>query len=178
MPGSISEIDKNLAVETVADIPVRFVNVLEKPFAVYGLCAPHDGGAFHRIPQDVADATNEGVKWLNLHTSGGRVRFRTDAPHLAVKVKLSGVGMMPHMTLVGTAGLDVYLGHDGEYRYYGSCMTEGGNDAAIKMTENRGYTNMVFLPAEGMKDVLLNLPLYGGIDELWLGLTPGSVAIP
>ena len=179
MSKSIYEIDKNLAVETVANLPIQFVNVLDEPFAVYGLCDPRDGGAFHRIPQDVADATNEGVKWLNLHTSGGRVRFKTDSPHLAVKVKLSGVGMMPHMTLVGTAGMDVYLGYDGEYRYYGSCMTEGGNDAAIKMTENQGYTNMVWLPSEGsagggMKDVLLNLPLYGGIDELWLGLTPGS----
>ena len=180
MSKSISEIDKNLAVETVANLPVQFINVLDEPFAVYGLCDPHGGGAFHRIPGDVADATNEGVKWLNLHTSGGRVRFRTDSPHLAVKVKLSGVGLMPHMTLVGTAGLDVYLGYDGEYRYYGSCLTEGGNDAAIRMTENKGYTNMVWLPMEGsagggMKDVLLNLPLYGGIDELWLGFTPGSV---
>ena len=175
MSKSISEIDKNLAVETVANLPVQFINVLDEPFAIYGLCDPHGGGAFHRIPQDVADATNEGVKWLNLHTSGGRVRFKTDSPHLAVKVKLSGVGLMPHMTLVGTAGLDVYLGYDGEYRYYGSCMTEGGNDAAVRMTENKGYTNMVWLPVEGMKDVLLNLPLYGGIDELWLGFTPGSV---
>ncbi len=174
MSKSISEIDQNLTIETVANIPVQFVNVLDTPFALYGLCAPYDGKPFHRIPQDVADATNEGVAWLNLHTSGGRVRFKTDAIHMAVKVKLSGVGMMPHMTLLGTAGLDVYLGCEGEYHYYGSCMTEGGNDAAIKMTENHGYTNMVCLPAEGMKDVLLNLPLYGGIDELWLGLTPGS----
>ena len=174
MPASISQIDKNLAVETVANLPVQFHNVSEAPFAVYGLCDPDDGTPFHRIPQPVADATNEGVRWLNLHTSGGRVRFKTSSPYMAVKVKLSGVGLMPHMTLVGTAGLDVYLGVEGEYRYHASCMTEGGNDAAIRMTENRGYTNMVWLPAEGMKDVLLNLPLYGGIDELWIGLSPDA----
>ncbi len=178
MPKSIAEIDKNLAVETVANLPVQFVNVLDEPFSIHGLCDPHDGTPFHRIPADVAAATNEGVNWLYLHTSGGRVRFKTDSPHMAVKVKLSDVGLMPHMTLVGTAGLDVYLGdadgYPGGYRYYGSCMTEGGNNAAIKMTENCGYTNMVWLPTEGMKDVLLNLPLYGGIDELWIGLTPGS----
>ena len=175
MSKSISEIDKNLAVETVANLPVRFVSALEEPFAVYGLCDPHDGTPYHRIPQAVADATNEGVRWLNLHTSGGRVRFKTDSPYMAVKVKLSSVGFMPHMTLVGTAGLDVYLGVAGEYRYYASCMTEGGNDAAIRMTENKGYTNMVWLPADGMKDVLLNLPLYGGVDELWIGLSPEAV---
>ncbi len=178
MSQKLTEIDRNLAVETVCDLPVQYHSVRNPPFAVYGLCDVRDGTPFHRIPQDVANATNEGVSWLNLHTSGGRVRFKTDSPHLAVKVKLSGVGMMPHMTLVGTAGLDVYLGHDGEYRYYASCMTEGGNDAAIKMTDNGGYTNMVWLPVEGMKDILLNLPLYGGIDELWIGLTPGSKLEP
>ena len=174
MSKSITEIDKNLTVERVGDLPVQFFSVLDEPFSVHGLCDPHDGTPFHRIPQYVANATNEGVAFLNFHTSGGRVRFKTDASYIAVKVKLSSVGMMPHMTLVGTAGLDVYLRYDGEYRYHSSCLTELGNDAAIKMTENKGYTNMVWLPAEGMKDVLLNLPLYGGIDQLWLGLTPGS----
>ncbi len=174
MPVSISEIDKNLAVETVCDLPVRFYNVREVPFSVYGLCDVGDGTPFHRIPADVAQATNEGVAFLYLHTSGGRVRFKTDSPYLALKVKLAGVGMMPHMTLVGTAGMDVYLKAEEEYRYYASCMTEGGNDAAIKMTENRGYTNMVWLPKEGMKDVLINLPLYGGIEELWVGLAPDA----
>ena len=183
MPVSISEIDKNLAVETVGDLPVVFHNVLQEPFSVHGLCDPHDGAPFHRIPQTVADATNEGVRWLNLHTSGGRVRFKTDSPHMAVKVKLSGVGFMSHMTLVGTAGLDVYLGgyegYPGGYRFINCCRAESGNDAVSRMVENRGYTNLIWFPVEdpagdGVKDVLLNLPLYGGIDELWIGLAPGS----
>ena len=178
MSKSISEIDKNLAVETVCNLPIVFRNATEEPFSIHGLLDPHDGAPYHRIPDGVAAATNDGVKWLNYHTSGGRVRFKTSSPHLAIKVKLSGVGLMPHMTLVGTAGLDVYLGgyegYPGGYRYHASCMTEGGNDAAIKMTNNHGYTNMVWLPTEGMKDVLLNLPLYGGIDELWIGLSPDA----
>ena len=178
MPQSIFEIDRNLAVETVGNLPVVFRNVLEEPFSVCGLCDPHDGTPFHRIAPAVAEATNEGVRWLNYHTSGGRVRFRTNSPHLVVRVKLSGVGLMPHMTLVGTAGLDVYLREGGTYRYHASCMTEGGNDAAIRMTENRGYTNVIWLPAEGIKDILLNLPLYGGIDELWIGLSPDAGVEP
>ena len=178
MSRSISEIDKNLAVETVANLPIVFRNALEEPFTICGLCDPHDGAPYHRIPQAVADATNDGVRWLNLHTSGGRVRFKTTSPHLAVKVKLSSVGLMPHMTLLGTSGADVYLGgcegYPGGYRYFASCMTEGGNDAAIRMTENKGYTNMVWLPVDGVKDVLINLPLYGGIEELWIGLAPDA----
>ncbi|MBQ9780971.1 MAG: hypothetical protein IJW00_08510 [Clostridia bacterium] len=174
MPASITEIDKNLAVETVCNQPVCFHNVRSAPFAIYGLCDPHDGKPFHRIPADVAGATNEGVGFLYLHTSGGRVRFKTTARYMALKAVISGVGMMPHMTLVGTAGMDVYLKVGNEYHYHASCMTEGGNDAAIRMTENQGYTNMVWLP-EGMKDITINLPLYGGINELLVGLDPDAV---
>ena len=178
MSKNISEIDKNLAVESVGDLPVVLRNVLTSPFSIHDLWEPYDGTPFHRIPSDVAEATNEGVRWLNYHTSGGRVRFKTSSPYMAVKVKLSGVGLRPHMTLVGIAGLDVYLGgyegYPGGYRYHASCMTEGGNGAAIQMTENKGYTNLVYLPHEGVKDVLLNLPLYGGIDELWIGLAPDA----
>ena len=174
MSATISKIDRNFAVETVADLSVRFHNVLEAPFAVYGLCDPGDGTPFHRIPHDVARATGDGVAWLNAHTSGGRVRFKTDSSHLAVRVKLTSVGLMPHMTLVGTAGMDVYLGYGDGYRYHASCMTEGGNDAANNMMRNRGYTNVVTLPTEGMKDVLIHLPLYGGVDELWVGVDPDA----
>ena len=178
MSPKITEIDRNLAVETVCDLPVQYHSVRNAPFSVCGLCDVTDGAPFHRIPVDIAQSTNEGVAFLCLHTSGGRVRFKTNATYMALKVKLSGVGMMPHMTLVGTAGMDVYLGgcdgYPGGYRYHASCMTEGGNDAAIKMTDNQGYTNMVWLPGEGEKEVLINLPLYGGINELWVGISPDA----
>ena len=178
MSKSISDIDKNLAVETVGDLPVVFHNALEAPFTIYGLCDPHDGTPFHRIPADVAEATNEGVQYLNYHTSGGRVRFMTNSPYLAVKVKFTGIELFPHMTLIGTAGMDVYLGgYPDGYRYYSSCRTEGGNDAIKLMLDNGGYTNMVWFP-EGMKDVLINLPLYGCIDELWLGVAPEATVAP
>ncbi len=178
MSASIAEIDKNLAVETVCDLPMQFYNVRNAPFSLHGVCDPQDGTPYHRIPATVAQATNEGVGFLYLHTSGGRVRFKTNSPHLAIKAQIAGVGMMPHMTLVGTAGMDVYLGYPDGYRYHASCMTEVGNDAAIKMTDHHGYTNMVWLPTEGVKDVLINLPLYGGIEELYVGLTPGSTIEP
>ncbi len=181
MASSIADIDKNLAVETVCDLPVRFYNARNLPFSLYGLCDPQDGTPYHRIPAHVAQATNEGVGFLYLHTSGGRVRFRTNARHMALRAVISGVGMMPHMTLVGTAGMDVYLKAEDDpasaYRYHASCMTEGGNDAAIRMTENQGYTNMVWLP-EGMKEIMINLPLYGGMNELFIGLPPDAIVEP
>ena len=54
MSRSISDIDRNLAVETVADLPVEFHSALEAPFALYGLCDPHDGKPYRRIPKKLS----------------------------------------------------------------------------------------------------------------------------
>ena len=176
MPTDISQIDANFAVETACDLPVRFYCVRNTPFSIHGLCDPQDGSPYHRLPADVAKATNEGVVGLAYHTSGGRVRFRTDSPYLVLKTNMSYVGLMPHMTLIGCSGLDVYVTTPAGERYQGSCSISWGNDAAIRATENRGYANAVHfdLRYSGMKDVTVNLPLYNGVDELYVGLAPDA----
>ena len=44
MSKSISEIDRNLAVETICNLPIVFRNATEEPFTIHGLMDPHDGG--------------------------------------------------------------------------------------------------------------------------------------
>ena len=175
MSATLSEIDKNLAVETAFELPVRFHCVRKPPFALYGLWDPSDGRPYHRLPDEVAGATNDGVAYLNYHTSGGRVRFRTDSPYLVLKAQIAAVGLMPHMTLTGIAGMDVYVKTAEGYRYQASCVTEGGNDAAIRMSQQKGYTNLVRFPDKQMRDITINLPLYGHMDELYVGIAPDAV---
>ena len=68
----ISQIDKNFKVETKLDIPnVRFYNVLEEPFKVYGVY--HEKDKFRRMSEDVAKTVSEGVYWLNFCTAGDGV---------------------------------------------------------------------------------------------------------
>ena len=176
MPNDISQIDPNFAVETVCNLPVRLCNVRNHPFAIHGLCDPHDGTPFHRLPGDVAKAANEGVVGLAFHTSGGRVRFRTDSPYLVLKTEMSHVGLMPHRTLVGCSGMDVYVKTSEGERYQGSCCIGWGEDIALRATAGRGYANEVHFDKrlEGMKDVTVNLPLYNGVVELYVGVAPDA----
>ncbi len=174
----LSDVDKNLAVETVCDLPVIFHCVRNAPFALYGLWDPADGRPYHRLPEEVAKATNDGVAWLNWHTAGGRVRFKTNSPHLVFKAKIAGVELMPHMPLTGIAGMDVYIKTETGYRYHASCITEGGNDAPIRMSENHGYVNAVRFADNSMKDITVNLPLYGNMDELYVGIAPDAELLP
>ncbi|NLG38187.1 MAG: hypothetical protein GX549_09205, partial [Clostridiales bacterium] len=69
----IEEIDSNLKVETtLAEKDIVFCDVRQSPFGVYGLYDYRSEPVFKRMPGDVAEATNEGVKNLHLHTAGGR----------------------------------------------------------------------------------------------------------
>jgi hypothetical protein len=176
MPASLADIDRNFAVETACNLPVRFYPARVSPFSIHGLYDPQAGAPYRRLPADVAAATNDGVSSLALHTSGGRVRFKTDSPYVVLKACMPHVDLMPHMTLVGSSGLDVYVTTPDGERYQGSCKISWGNDAAIRATEEHGYVNEVhFDPTlSGMKDVTVNMPLYNCLDELYIGLAPDA----
>jgi hypothetical protein len=176
MSQNLLDFDKNLAVETAYNLPVRFFSIRRAPFSIHGLFDPQNGESFRRLPADVAAATNDGVAGLSWNTSGGRVRFKTDSPYIVLKAVMSHVCLMPHMTLIGSAGMDVYIRTAEGERYQGSCKISWGNDAAVRATENRGYENEVYLDSRfpGMKDVTVNLPLYSGMDELYVGIAPDA----
>jgi DNA repair protein RadA/Sms len=61
-------------------------------------------GVFRRLPTQVAKSVNEGVDQLHVHTAGGRVRFKTNSPYVAIHAKMPAIGKMPHFALTGSAG--------------------------------------------------------------------------
>ncbi len=76
----IQDIDKNFEVKTsLLENDLKFYNVKDEPFDLYGFYKVKQIRRFLRLPQDVAEATNEGVKSLNYCTAGGRVRFKTNS---------------------------------------------------------------------------------------------------
>ena len=62
-----------------------------------------EDGKFRRMPEDVAKATSQGVFELHTFTSGGRVRFRTDSPYVAIHTKMPIIGRMSHDAMTGVS---------------------------------------------------------------------------
>ena len=105
----IASIDKNFKLETELDLPdVCFYNVKEAPFAVYGVF--YENGIFRRMPGAVAKTVSDGVVNLHARTAGGRVRFLTDSPYVAISAKMPCVAKMSHFPLTGSSGFDLYVG--------------------------------------------------------------------
>ena len=78
--------DKNLMVdEKIKETDVVFHDVRQAPFKIYGLYNPTTEDRFKRLPDEIGLNTNDGVATLYLHTAGGRVRFATDSPYVAIR---------------------------------------------------------------------------------------------
>ena len=66
---------------------ILFANAETDPFRICGVYMGDDG-RYHRMPYEIAEKVNDGVRKLSTNTAGGRIRFVTDSPYVAVKAKL------------------------------------------------------------------------------------------
>ena len=84
----IENIDKNFKVETKINKPdIEFHNARSAPFVINGVY--YEDGKFRRMPESVAKTVSNGVHYLHANTAGGRVRFKTTSPYVAISAKLS-----------------------------------------------------------------------------------------
>ena len=158
----ISVIDSNFHVPTkLQETDLRFYDVNQAPFQIHGVF--YDSGRFLRIPAHVAATVNEGVFRLNGNTAGGRVRFRTDSPHIAIYAKMSEIAKMSHFALTGAAGFDLYLDHVGYLDTF---------KPPFDITD--GFEAIVYRNSSGMQDFTINFPLYSQVDELFIGLSQNA----
>ncbi len=162
----ITKLDKNFIIESnIERENIKFFNPEEAPFKIYGVF--RDGSNLCRMPQTVADNTNETVKGLNRACAGGRIRFITDSDYVAVVIKTDWICKIPSISVMGSGGCDIYVGAAGNQVHYGNFSP--------KMDSETGYSAVVDLWSRGLKEIQINLPLYSNIQEIYLGLRADAV---
>ena len=168
MKTDITRIDANfLAGSKIDKTDIVWTGVLESPISIHGLALAEEG-KFWRLPENLIDNVNNGVSELGRHTAGGRIRFRTDSPYIAYRAKLLNTGGRSHMPLTGSAGADILV--NGE-----ACTTFRPASPAAEWYEGILEIGEDVERLQGMKDVELNMGLYNGITEAYIGLKSGSV---
>jgi lysophospholipase L1-like esterase len=148
-----------------------FYDVREAPFRIYGLYEPYGGGPFCRIPEAVGEATSKAVKGLNYNTSGGRVRFTTDAAYIAICCKIRTPSGSAIMNPIVKSGFDLYIddpkvGGRKPHAIFVNTVVPNANGDGM-------YADRFRMP-EGEHSVTINFPLYNGIYELYIGLPEGA----
>lgn len=166
----IEDVDKNFAFPSFKDYPITWYDPKEKPFKTYGIFYSEEEGTYRRIPKTIADNVSEGVSWLSKHTSGGRVRFRTNSPWIVIRVVEPYRESMSHMAVAGIFGFSLFVDKSfrGIYMPTSPQLENPQNDKII-------FDGIRMSKKEGTYEAELYFPLYNGVDCLMIGLKDGSI---
>lgn len=160
-------LDKNMIVQnTVGDVEVLWYDVKKTPFSLHGFHDPLNTPYFCRVPTAVAESTSEGVAKLSRESAGGRVRFSTDSPYIAIRAKYLAVGRSPHLTLISSSGFDLYM--DGEF---GSRFVK---EYRMPYDMKDSYEQILHIKSTGMRSYTINFPIHAVVESLEIGLKPDA----
>ena len=165
----IEDIDRNLRVETgVSEPDLVWLDAREEPFSIHGMFYDEAQGCFVRMEQSVADRVSDGVRWLNRHTSGGRVRFKTDSPYIAIRAEIGDGGPPPaQIPLAGNSGFDMYLKAEGMSRPYQCYAFTPPHSVAGSFSEGYGAE------LEGEVEYTVHFPIGVTVTGFFVGLKKG-----
>ena len=125
---------------------------------------------FARLPGRAEGVVPDDVWRLSQHSAGELVRFRTDAPAIRVKYRLFSAQLdFPHMPATGVSGLDLYAldkndSDRGTWKWAACTMPQSQED----------NVELIGGMDPAMRDYMLYLPLYNGVDALQIGVPEGA----
>ncbi|WP_284645698.1 SGNH/GDSL hydrolase family protein [Paenibacillus silviterrae] len=165
--GSIYHLDENMRVQEHAGDRMHWYSPLEGAFHVAGFAWLHTDRVYRRLPLRPEVMVRSAVDDLANCTSGGQIRFQTDSRKVSVRIRLSGIPDMYHMPPTGEGGVDAYIGIPGSMVYTGTSRFSS-DQFAYESELFAGLSNEV-------RQFTLNLPLYKGVEDIWIGLEPGAI---
>ncbi len=133
--------------------------------AVDDACTSH---RYQRIPDSLLQTVRNGaLSHLGLNSAGMALRFASNSPRIDVKWHSIFKEIMNHQTPTGTRGLDLYTQlPDGSWTFV--------NSARPNVYSHDSEANVIKNMDPVMREYLLYLPLYDGIDSIYIGTTPDA----
>lgn len=167
----LEEIDPNFKLSTVTEADVEWLDLSRRTDLVFGVYYSREDGKFRRLPKKIAEQANVAVREHAVSLAGGRIRFRTNSPYVAISCLTPFHDIMPHITVLSQFGFA--LRENGDYRKlispsYGEIVNARDGIVSfdgIYYTSKKGETN----------EYEIYMPLYGGANRILLGVRENSV---
>lgn len=166
----ITEIDKNFKLPEVNEPDIEWFDARETPFALHGVFFDEKADRFLRMPDDVSKKVSVGVHFGAYVSTGGRLRFSTNSPYIAIKAIIPSESVMNHMPVVGSHGFSLYCNHQ-----YKGMFTPASNEIIKSQPNPLAFQGIRYIWSEKVCDFDLYFPLYGGVIRLYIGLKKGCV---
>lgn len=168
----IEEIDKNFKRNDSNITDAIFKSCFEKPFSLHGFYKPYELNEFVRLPKklDRGEEVLTRLEELASFTAGGRVRFKTDSPYIAIYAKLDNPVLLKHMAATGVMGFDMFS------RPTGCCVPMAYTSCFVPHLKEDGVSfegvHKFFKEDEGtLRDIVINFPLYSAVESLYIGVS-------
>lgn len=139
---------------------------------VLGSLAPDATAKYSRLPDSLQGRVRDELWKLGLNSAGLAVRFRSDSPRLAARWHSRNKFNMNHMTATGIRGLDLYvLQPDSSWTTVSSARPSfnSHNSTSLLVSD---------MPSGVMREYMLYLSLYDGVDSLSIGVDSSAVVLP
>ncbi|GEO02530.1 hydrolase [Adhaeribacter aerolatus] len=116
-----------------------------------------------------------GAVWNLSHNSAGlNVRFTSNTQRIRVKWYLRYDNNLSHMAATAVKGVDLYVKGPKGWAWAGVGKPANKANEKIKINDELLVSNMT----AGAKDFLLYLPLYDGVDSVFIGVDKGATFAP
>lgn len=150
-------------------------DVTKEPFSLFGVYFDENEKIFTRMPKWARERVSAHVDVLATYTAGGRVKFRTDSPYIAI-YSTQPCALNPNKsTLCNYCGFSFYA--NGVF-----CSASVPNSNAIfpKGEKEFCYDNVLHARGDivqkgGVYDAELYFPLYNGVNGLKIGIKKGCI---
>jgi len=142
--------------------------------SLYGLNWFKEDLRYARFPKtqdELIKSLSDGLSVLSFQPSGAHLAFYSNSSVLKIKVKLGTTFNMSHMAFTGQGGFDLYLGSNlSDLTFY---KTSSYNifEKAYEFTFFKDLD-------EEMRLIVINFPLYAGVEEILIGLDKESIVNP
>lgn len=129
---------------------------------------------YDRLPEKAEKTVRAQVWNLSRNATGLMIRFRSDAPNIQVRYKVSGQAGFPHMPPTGVSGVDLYaVSADGEMLW---CQGK----YSFKDTVSYNFSNLTAndLYHDKGREYRLFLPLYNSVEWMEIGVPDSATFTP
>ena len=148
---------------------MKYYNCTDVPIEIYGVeVIDPEQQIFWRLPDEESRLVSDAVRGRSKSACGGRIRFRTDADSVNIRLSLHTLGVDICIPLPGSSGLDVYTGA-GLHAKYRGYVAPGNYREEDKTVEKTVPLRFSGEPKE-FRDVTLNLPRNERIAGVTIGL--------
>lgn len=135
---------------------------------------------YTRLPAYMKDSVRPTL-WERAQCSAGiAVRFATNSRAVGVKYRLLWNTHMPHMADTGLKGTDLYIHEPGEPAFEGDSRWRHVNTNRPSSKKEKMWNDKVYVENldSTMKEFMIYLPLYDGVEELYVMVDSDAVITP